>query len=95
MVHVLNRLYVNNNGPHHILSGVLLGVQYLASNPHNPVIFFLFLFSCYKGVYKCKLVNSISVDPNAFIHSAQIFFTLPGIYTDDFEKPWLLTNQLK
>ena len=29
------------------------------------------LFSCYKGIYKCKLVNSLPVDLWAFFHPAK------------------------
>ena len=35
-----------------------------------------FLFSCYKGIYKYKHVNSISTDSYTFIHYAKILFSL-------------------
>ena len=49
---------------------------YLATSLHCIIQWgFFFLFSSYKEVYKCKLVNSPPVDLYAFIHPAEILFT--------------------
>ena len=39
-----------------------------------------FLLFCYKVIYKYKLVNTLSVDPYAFIQPAKISFTLGGLH---------------
>ena len=44
-----------------------------------------FLFSCYKGIYKHKLVNSLPVDLSVFIHPAKILFTLSDLYEPSCE----------
>ena len=48
-----------------------------------------FLLTCNKEILKCKLVNSPSVETNAFIHPSKILFTPPaqGVYMDHFENP--------
>ena len=73
----LDDLYVNYTSlvVIHIWSGILLGVQYLETSPHDWTIFFI-LF-CYKGIYKCKLVSWASVllfTPGCFFFFFFFFF---------------------
>ena len=46
-----------------------------------------FLFYCYEGIYKSKLVNLSSMNLFAFIHPAKIVFTF-RFNMDHFEKPY-------
>ena len=39
-----------------------------------------FLSSCYKGIYKCKQVNSFPADPVGFICTAKILLASWGLY---------------
>ena len=93
-VHLNNQYFEQVVYDWHIISGyhsqlgILQGVQYLATSQHYPVIF----FSCNKGIYKYKLVNSPPVNSNAFIHCRSLYWTLWEnlIYTINLNNPSLI-----
>ena len=82
----------------HTQFSILLGLWYLATSLLDSALLPLPLFfSCHKEIYKCKLVNSATLD-FVLVHSTKILFTPRGLYGSIKKKSWfnmfIYTNSL-
>ena len=81
----MTKYFVNNTEKIRIFSVrvrsffILNDLNVLNGSYVNDISLVAILFSCYKGIYRYKLVNTPPVGAYAFIQSANILFTPLGL----------------